>query len=84
VPIDFAGTAGGADVVRMAMGDGLSLAIRPMGEWNVAVALRQCPGFLPAGGGVAAFLRRMVREKRFRRGPAVDPRGESLPDSLLV
>lgn len=52
---------------------------------HVAVAFRQCPGFLLIEGGVAEFLRLLVREKRFARGrPAADPRWEPLPDSPLV
>lgn len=55
------------------------------GEWNVAVAFRQCPGFLLLDGGVVEFLRLLAGEKRFPRGwPTMGPNWESLPDSPLV
>ncbi|WP_105974989.1 SMI1/KNR4 family protein [Streptomyces geranii] len=54
-------------------------------QWNVAVAFRQCPGFLWVEGGVSEFLRIIVREKKFPRGwPAGDVRWQSMPDSPLV
>ncbi|WEO95810.1 SMI1/KNR4 family protein [Streptomyces sp. FXJ1.172] len=77
-------------VVPWAYHDGngdVCLLVRDPAEerWHVAVAFRQCPGFLLIDGGVAEFLRLMVREKRFPRGwPTGDPRWESLPDSPLV
>ncbi|MFE4411448.1 hypothetical protein [Streptomyces sp. NPDC056821] len=53
--------------------------------WNVAVAFRQCPGFLLIEGGVVEFLRLLLREKRFPRGwPTADPNWESLQDSPLL
>ncbi|WP_367323412.1 SMI1/KNR4 family protein [Streptomyces sp. HUAS ZL42] len=54
-------------------------------RWNVAVAFRQCPEFLVINGGVAEFLRLLVRERRFPRGwPTGDPRWRSRSGSPLV
>lgn len=54
-------------------------------QWNVAVAFRQCPGFLWVKGGVSEFLRIIVREGRLPRGwPTGGLQWQSMPDSPLV
>ncbi|MDR6980727.1 hypothetical protein J2X68_007469 [Streptomyces sp. 3330] len=54
-------------------------------HWNVAVAFRQCPGFLVIDGGVTEFLRLLIEERRFPRGwPTGNPLWQSMPDSPLV
>ncbi|MFF7266474.1 hypothetical protein ACFZCL_40295 [Streptomyces sp. NPDC008159] len=66
-------------------GDVCLLVPGESGHWNIAVAFRQCPGFLWIEGGVTNFIRSIAENNRFPRGwPAVDVQWQSMPDSPLV